>query len=180
MAKAYDLTGQTFGQLVVKERAGTDKHRSALWRCQCSCGKEDHIVSASNLRSGATKSCGCKRNKFPKGEDHPKFTHGGAVGSDSVEYIAWKNLVSSAHTDRMQFPEEWRHDFQQFFKAVGWKPSPKHELSRHDIRKPHSKENTYWSNPIEEREERLKLGLPQELAIDMQSILAQTGATASV
>ena len=67
-----------------------------------------------------------------------------------------------------------------FFKDVGWKPSSQHQLSKHDINKPHGKENTYWSNPLEERKERLKLGLPQELAIDIEAILAQTGAATTV
>ena len=35
---AIDLLGQRFGRLTVIERAGSDKHYHAHWRCQCDCG----------------------------------------------------------------------------------------------------------------------------------------------
>lgn len=53
-----DLVGRRFGRLTVMERAGTNKHRQALWKCACSCGNET-ILSTSTLKSGGTKSCGC-------------------------------------------------------------------------------------------------------------------------
>lgn len=54
--------GQTFGYLIVLERAGTQrkgKQSRALWRCRCICGKEKVAVGVS-LRQGQTTSCGCK------------------------------------------------------------------------------------------------------------------------
>ena len=59
-----DLTGQTFGRLVVLEQAEdhvqpSGQHKKA-WKCQCSC--EDHTiitVLSSNLKNGNTTSCGC-------------------------------------------------------------------------------------------------------------------------
>ncbi|KYG89136.1 hypothetical protein A0U40_14025 [[Bacillus] sp. KCTC 13219] len=56
-AFADDLTGQVFGELTALERR--DKKRVA-WLCQCSCGSKV-VVTATNLRSGHTTSCGCKR-----------------------------------------------------------------------------------------------------------------------
>lgn len=53
-----DLTGQRFGQLVVLERAGADKHKSSLWRCLCDCGASA-VKSAHALTSGSARSCGC-------------------------------------------------------------------------------------------------------------------------
>lgn len=38
--KVRDLTGQTFGKLTVIERAGSDKHGNALWKCQCNCSEK--------------------------------------------------------------------------------------------------------------------------------------------
>ena len=54
---AADLTGQTFGNLTVLERA-ENRHGRTVWRCRCSCGNET-VVSAHDLRAGHTKSCGC-------------------------------------------------------------------------------------------------------------------------
>ena len=53
-----DLEGKTFDNLTVITRAGRDKHRSALWVCQCVCGK---LVQRNTpyLKSPGFKSCGC-------------------------------------------------------------------------------------------------------------------------
>ncbi len=49
--------GKTYGRLTVKEKA-TDKGKYSRWLCQCSCGNPT-IVIGSDLRNGATQSCGC-------------------------------------------------------------------------------------------------------------------------
>lgn len=56
--KAINLLGQKFGRLTVIARAESDKFGKAQWLCQCECGKQKVIASAS-LRRGLTKSCGC-------------------------------------------------------------------------------------------------------------------------
>lgn len=43
---AKDMTGLRFGRLLVLERAGTSKARTAMWLCKCDCGKTC-IVSGS-------------------------------------------------------------------------------------------------------------------------------------
>ena len=62
MSAFIDLTGERFARLVVVsrniERQEKDKHHAVFWNCICDCGNEV-CVSAHNLRSGATKSCGC-------------------------------------------------------------------------------------------------------------------------
>jgi hypothetical protein len=61
MGKALDLTGQSFGKLVVLENTGKrDKYGMILWHCRCDCGKERE-VPGTLLKSGNTKSCGCGR-----------------------------------------------------------------------------------------------------------------------
>lgn len=60
-AQRLELTGQRFGQLTVLAPAENIGSMTA-WRCRCDCGKET-IVMTAHLRSGQTKSCGCK----PKG-----------------------------------------------------------------------------------------------------------------
>ncbi len=61
-----DLTGKRFGFLVVLERAGTNKHRSATWLCRCDCGTEK-IVTSADLMTRENPSCGyCKERKCVK------------------------------------------------------------------------------------------------------------------
>ncbi|WP_413523691.1 hypothetical protein [Latilactobacillus curvatus] len=52
----YDLTGQTFGELIVIKRIDNIGHHSG-WLCQCSCGNQTTVPS-NKLKSGAIVSCG--------------------------------------------------------------------------------------------------------------------------
>ena len=82
-----DLAGRRFGMLTVLEYAGKrdGMHR---WRCRCDCGRET-VVGQTLLRSGRTKSCGCRGN--PPMED----LAGEVFGRLTVlEQAAWKNGTS--------------------------------------------------------------------------------------
>ena len=56
--KPRNLTGQHFGNLVAIEKVPSRKGKSR-WKCQCECGNIT-IVTAGDLTSGNTTSCGCK------------------------------------------------------------------------------------------------------------------------
>jgi hypothetical protein len=62
-----DLTGQTFGRLVV---VGPLDRRTAgghvVWYCVCRCGGTAEVASL-NLRSGNTASCGCWQREVSRG-----------------------------------------------------------------------------------------------------------------
>ena len=58
MGKLVDLTGQCFGHWKVLERANR-QGKQAYWVCRCDCGAIK-MVGSSSLRSGKSKSCGCK------------------------------------------------------------------------------------------------------------------------
>lgn len=64
-----DLTGKRFGHLCV-----TKKLKNGRWLCKCDCGNITE-VSASNLTTNHTQSCGCYRNAR-RIETHT--THGGS------------------------------------------------------------------------------------------------------
>ena len=57
-AKRTDITGQRFGRLVAVEYKYTNERRQPVWLFHCDCGN-DKIMSASNVRWGGVKSCGC-------------------------------------------------------------------------------------------------------------------------
>lgn len=57
---AKNLIGQTFGNLTVISRVKNSKSGKARWKCLCSCGNIS-IVTSTDLVSGHTRSCGCKR-----------------------------------------------------------------------------------------------------------------------
>lgn len=62
MSKVNDLTNMEFGDLVVVGRAENNSRNRACWVCACKCGSIT-VVSGSDLLSGNTKSCGCRRKK---------------------------------------------------------------------------------------------------------------------
>ena len=69
MAKFKDLTGQTFGRLIVIKRIedyvfpSGQKHTQ--WLCQCSCEEHNQIkVFGCNLTNKNTKSCGCLQKEI--------------------------------------------------------------------------------------------------------------------
>lgn len=56
-----DLSGKTFGDLLVLRRSENSTPEKTLYVCKClNCGYVKEI-EGSNLTSGNTKSCGCKR-----------------------------------------------------------------------------------------------------------------------
>lgn len=58
-----DLIGQTFSYLTVLEKTGTSNLGKSTFLCQCICGNKVNVVG-SNLKSGNTKSCGCKTKEL--------------------------------------------------------------------------------------------------------------------
>ena len=57
--------GQRFGKLTVLFQGSPNQTQQKQWWCQCDCG-EKRLISAYNLLSGNTTSCGC--DKSSKGE----------------------------------------------------------------------------------------------------------------
>jgi hypothetical protein len=58
MSKTINLNRRTFGGLEVLQYAGTNKHRSAMWKVRCRCGTVKD-VDGKRLRNGEAQSCGC-------------------------------------------------------------------------------------------------------------------------
>lgn len=56
MSKFIDITGLTFGQLLVLKRVD-NKDGVPFYLCRCNCGVEK-IISSKSLKSGLTKTCG--------------------------------------------------------------------------------------------------------------------------
>lgn len=74
-----DETGNVYGRLTVKRRAGSKIDDSghvlaATWLCRCVCGNTVE-VSGRNLRRGVTRSCGCIVKFLRKLEGEVKSTN---------------------------------------------------------------------------------------------------------
>lgn len=85
--RASDLTGQRFGKLVALERV---QGGSSKWLCQCDCGNTK-TVYATNLKNGATMSCGC--SKLIHGDAGSKLYHVHLNMGRNELCEEWKNYV---------------------------------------------------------------------------------------
>ena len=78
-ARAEDLTDCSFGLLTARRRVEVGKSRVS-WECDCECGNTI-VVTAHQLKSGKTKSCGCLRKRQAEQNERIKDIRGMRRGS---------------------------------------------------------------------------------------------------
>lgn len=128
MGKLVDMIGQKHGRLLVVERAGSTpvRPKQAKWKVICECGRET-VVIGKDLRTGATKSCGCLRAE--KGVIN-NLIHG---KSNTRTFRIWRRMRERCSNRRCT---DWRHyggrgirvcerwqDFMTFLNDMGEAPS---------------------------------------------------------
>lgn len=96
-----------------------------------------------------------------------RIMHG--LGS-TPEYRAWYNMKSRCYTAKLpayknyggrgiRVCDEWLHDFPQFLKDVGKRPSPKHSLDRINVNGNYEPSNCRWvTKDIQIRNTRVRPG----------------------
>lgn len=149
MVKLLDLTGETFNQLlVIKEvdsvfnNCGT---RSRVWECLCSCGSKTNVYQTA-LRSGNTKSCGCRKKKIFNRNGKYKH-HDGLRQLITIKQRCY-NKNSEAYDyyggRGIRVCDEWMKDSVSFCKwcdKVGWSKDSELTIDRIDVNGNYSPEN---------------------------------------
>jgi len=92
-----DLTGRIFNHL--KAIKIIDGGGRSAWLCQCDCGKTA-TVQANRLKSGNTKSCGCR--KFLCGENHGRWRGGNYIDSNGYSILS---ILSKESKRAIHIPE---------------------------------------------------------------------------
>jgi hypothetical protein len=150
----HDLTGQRFGRLsVLQEGPRAGRFKSRTWACMCDCGNSTTVYQGK-LTQGATQSCGClQRNVLPL----IQRTHGNVIGkSPTPEYRTWcamkrrcYNPNSVGYCDYggrgICVCESW-HEFANFLRDMGPRPTPTHSIERTDNDGNYEPGNCVWSD----------------------------------
>lgn len=119
MSNFKDLTGQTFGRLVVVKRV-ENKGKRVAYLCKCNCGNE-FVTTAPNLTRGDTRSCGCLKMEVlvKRVAKHKK--------TNTRLYRIWKIMKTRCYNKHFHkyndygargiiVCDEWKNDFVAFEK----------------------------------------------------------------
>lgn len=152
--KVKDLTGVAFNELTVKSFEELIKGKGAVWLCECQCGALTKVF-AGDLKSGNTKSCGCRRKRLNKERSTRHSQTSGLSHKDYPRvYKIWRSMLNRCYTPSsscyqnyggrgVTVCDEWRHDFDRFYFDMG-EPPEGWSLERVDVNKGYSKENCKW------------------------------------
>lgn len=112
--------GQKYGRLTVKSLKKADRYHYAF--CNCDCGGEI-LVFQSNLRSGATKSCGCMLADLHA--RRKRHGDGNKKATNFWLYARWFMMKNRANSKSIYIDPAWK-DYAVFRESVGLPPgSPK-------------------------------------------------------
>lgn len=163
MKKSKNLIGMKFGELTVTilDEQSSAKHKK--WLCECSCGNQTSVFE-TNLKQGATTSCGCKssRNNAYKLKEI-NTTHGLSRSKIYHVYHTIKNRcykeTSNIYDDYggrgIFMCDEWLDNFKSFYDWAildGYKEGL--TIERIDVDKGYEPSNCKWIAQSEQPKNR--------------------------
>lgn len=145
--KRLELTGGKYWFWTVVSFHGISDNGHSQWNCLCECGNQK-VITGWNLRSGHSKSCGCKTSELII---NSITTHGLAktplhkiwLGIKGRCYnknnISYKNYGGRG----IKLSNDWL-DFQNFYNDMSSAYKSGMTIERVNVNKDYSKENCIW------------------------------------
>lgn len=153
-------TGERVGRLLVVDFAEPNPSGHRQFRCRCDCGAET-VATASNLRSGKTRSCGCLRSDVGLKGTRTRLVRHGLCGTPT--YRSWQGMIQRCTNPKVP---KWKHyggrgitvcerwrDFTNFLADMGERPDGR-TLDRTDPDGNYEPGNCRWATAVEQRHNR--------------------------
>ena len=138
------LEGKSFNRLTAISVSHKDKSNNFHWNCLCSCGNYT-TVSATKLKAGKTKSCGCYQ--LDKVTTHGMSKHPFYRLYDGMKQRCYNpnhKGYSNYGGRGITVCNEWRESFESFYEDMFSTYSDNVELDRIDTDGNYCKGNCRW------------------------------------
>jgi len=165
-----DIVGRRFDRLTVLAREGSANGGVPLWRCLCDCGNEV-VVRGGHLRSGNTKSCGCRR------VEAARTTNGKHGMAHTLAYKRWESIKQRTSNPNnpsyrnygargITMCPEWADSFDAFYAATGDPPFDGASLDRVDNDGNYEPGNVRWTDASTQMKNRRSVRRPTRALVE--------------
>lgn len=183
--KRVDYSGRRYGRLLVAAMV-YEPGKDAKAKCLCDCGKE-RLVTAYNLKSGNTTSCGCLASEKTAARSRGFGERSVAINrkhgySKTPTYASWSDAKKRCYSPQnKRYPEyggrgigmcdAWRNSFEEFLHDMGDRP-PRMTLERLDVNKWYEPGNCIWATRTQQARNTRANVATMEMAREIRQLRA--------